>query len=169
MQTQLSITTVYDVIDYINQNAKTSVERGTWWEKAVVYYLRHDPEMRMVMGDVRLWADAPTNDGHDTGIDVVCEYDGSTPDGSKRYWAVQCKNFDPTHKMDYKELSTFWAKAEADPRYAGYAIVSASDFSKNAREHAEKTGTLLITPEKMDESSVDWNGFVTDGRPTNRE
>ena len=77
--------------------------------------------------------------------------------GSPRYWAVQCKNFDASHKMDYKELSTFWAKAVADERYSGYAIVSASDFSQTAIDYAEKTGTLLITPEKMDESNVDWN------------
>lgn len=163
MQTTLNLTTVYDVIDYINEHAKTAVERGSWWERAVVFYLRNDPEMRQIMGDVRLWADAPTNDGHDTGIDVVGEYSGVESDDEMRYWAVQCKNYDPSHKMDYKELSTFWAKAEADDRYAGYAVVSASDFSKNAYAHAEQTGTLLINvtitgiPEEA-------QGYVVNGR-----
>lgn len=161
---------VYTVIEYIGTHAKSAVERGTWWEKAVLFYLRHDPEMRQIMGDVRLWPDAPTNDGHDTGIDIVAT-DGiaTSLTGEPRYWAVQCKNFDPSHKMDYKELSTFWAKAEADPRYAGYAVVSASEFSKTAIDHAEQTGTLLITPEKMDESNVDWHGFITKGARTNKE
>lgn len=166
----MDLNSVYDVIEYIGEHAKSAVERGTWWERAVMFYLRHDPEMRQIMGNVRLWEDAPTNDGHDTGIDIVCEYDAAkAAAGSPRYWAVQCKNYDPSHKMDYKELSTFWAKAVADQRYSGYAIVSASDFSQTAIDYAEKTGTLLITPEKMDESNVDWNGFVTEGGRTNRE
>ena len=85
------------------------------WERAVVYYLRHDPEMRQVMSDVRLWADTETNDGHDTDIDIVAA-DGiaNSLTGSRRYWAVQCKNFDASRKMDYKEFSTFWAKVAAD-------------------------------------------------------
>jgi predicted helicase len=161
---------VYQVIEYIGEHAKTAVERGTWWERAVLFYLRHDPEMRQIMQGVELWENAPTNDGHDTGIDIVAT-DGisSSLTGEPRYWAVQCKNFDPSHKMDFKELSTFWAKAEADPQYSGYAIVSASDFSRNAVAHAKDTGTLLITPKKMDESSVDWNGFINEGARTNRE
>lgn len=126
MQTTLNVTSVCDVIDYINDHAKSAVERGSRRERAVVFYLRHDPEMRQIMGDVRLWADAPTNDGHDTGIDVACEYNGSASDDAMRYWAVQCKNYDPSHKMDYKELSTFWAKAEADNRYAGSRYPPAS-------------------------------------------
>lgn len=161
---------VYTVIEYIGDHYKSTKEKGDMWERAVVYYLRHDPKMRQVMSDVRLWEDAETNDGHDSGIDIVAA-DGiaSSLTGSRRYWAVQCKNFDASHKMDYKELSTFWAKAVADERYLGYAIVSASDFSQTAIDYAEKTGTLLITPEKMDESNVDWNGFVTEGGRTNRE
>ena len=166
----MDFNSVYSVIEYIGEHAKNAVERGAWWERAVMFYLRHDPEMRQVMGDVRLWEDAPTNDGHDTGIDIVCEYDSATAEaGEPRYWAVQCKNYDPSHKMDYKELSTFWAKAQADERYGGYAIVSASDFTQTARDHAEKTGTLLITPEVMDESNVDWNSFVSQSGPENRE
>lgn len=168
---RLDFNSVYSVIDYISDNAKTAVERGAWWEKAVVFYLRHDPEMRQIMGEVSLWEDAPTNDGHDTGIDIVCEYDSASaqarPD-ERRYWAVQCKNYDTSHKMDYKELSTFWAKAVADRRYAGYAVVSASDFTKTAIDYAEQTGTLMITPEKMDESSVDWNAFIMQSGPENR-
>ena len=77
MSMQLSINSVYDVIDYIDMTAKTATERGEMWEKATTFYLRHDPEMRQVMGKVWRWPDAPTNDGHDTGIDLVCEYDSS--------------------------------------------------------------------------------------------
>ena len=166
----MDFNSVYSVIDYIGTHCKTTTEKGAMWEKAVVFYLRHDPEMRQLMSDVRLWEDSDTNDGHDTGIDVVSEYDSETTSaGERRYWAVQCKNYDPSHKLDYKDLSTFWAKVEADERYAGYIVVSASDFSSTAREHARITQTLMVTPEKMDESNVDWNSFINQSGPSNRE
>lgn len=166
----MDFNSVYTVIEYIGDHYKSTKEKGDMWERAVVFYLRHDPEMRQIMSDVRLWEDAETNDGHDTGIDIVCGHDeASAAAGKRRYWAVQCKNFDASHKMDYKELSTFWAKAVADERYSGYAIVSASDFSQTAIDYAESTGTLLITPEKMDESNVDWNAFVNQSGPENHE
>ncbi len=167
----MDFNSVYTVIDYIGEHAKSTAERGSWWERAVMFYLRHDPEMRQIMGEVTLWEDAPTNDGHDTGIDIVCEYDAAASQASadgRKYWAVQCKNYDAAHKMDYKELSTFWAKAVADERYAGYVVVSASDFTQTALDYAEQTGTLMITPEKMDESSVNWNAFVSQSGPENR-
>ena len=107
----MDFNSVYTVIDYIGEHAKSTAERGSWWERAVMFYLRHDPEMRQIMGEVTLWEDAPTNDGHDTGIDIVCEYDAAASQASadgRKYWAVQCKNYDAAHKMDYKELSTFW-------------------------------------------------------------
>ena len=56
----MDFNSVYTVIDYISERAKSTVERGAWWEKAVMFYLRHDPEMRQIMGKVSLWEDAPT-------------------------------------------------------------------------------------------------------------
>lgn len=45
----MSLESVYQVIEYIGEHAKSAVERGTWWERAVMFYLRNDPEMRQVI------------------------------------------------------------------------------------------------------------------------
>ena len=91
------------------------------WEKVTTYYLRSDLQQRQVMGRVWRWSDAPTNDGHDTGIDVVSEYIVYFSD-EPRYWAVQCKNWGPKHKYDLNDVSTFFTKAQADERYSGYVL-----------------------------------------------
>ena len=156
--------TIYEVIDYIDETAKSTVERGEMWEKVTTYYLRSDPQQRQVMGDVWRWSDAPTNDGQqDTGIDIVSEY---TVDYSEdvRYWAVQCKNYSPKHKYDLKDVSTFFSKAQADKRYAGYVLSLTSDFiTKNLEDLCEQNGTTVITPSVMAMSNIDWSGVFSSG------
>ena len=165
----MAIETIYAVIDYIDEAAKSTVERGEMWEKVTTYYLRSDPQQRQVMGEVWRWSDAPTNDGQDTGIDIVSEY---TVDFSEepRYWAVQCKNYSQTHKYDLKDVSTFFSKAQADKRYAGFALSLTSDHvSKNLEELCEQTGTTIITPSVMAASNIDWSGVFSSSAANARE
>ena len=63
--------TIHDVITWINDHYYTTKDKGDWWEKATIWYLKNDPEMRQLMDDVHLWNTAITNNGKDTGIDIV--------------------------------------------------------------------------------------------------
>lgn len=156
----MSVSSIYDVIDYIRTHAKSTVEQGELWERVTTYYLRFDPEQSQMMGRVWRWEDAPTNDGHDTGIDVVSEYSAARHE-EPRYWAIQCKNFDPRHTFDLKDVSTFFTKAEADPRYSGYMLVLSSEsVSSSLEEHCRKTGTIILTPSVMAEANIDWSGVI---------
>lgn len=158
----MDISSIYDVIDYIDDTAKSNVERGEMWEKVTTYYLRSDPQQRQVMGEVWRWSDAPTNTGHDVGIDVVAEYTldvGNEPS----YWAVQCKNYNPSHRFDLEDVATFFTKAFADKRYIAYALVLASDeITAHLESHCEETGTLIITPSVMAQSNIDWSGIFSE-------
>lgn len=166
----MAATNIYEIIDYINETAKSTVERGEMWEKVTTYYLRSDPQQRQVMGDVWRWADAPTNDGQqDTGIDIVSEY---TVDYSEdvRYWAVQCKNYSPKHKYDLKDVSTFFSKAQADKRYAGYVLSLTSDLiTKNLEDLCGQNGTTVITPSVMAMSNIDWSGVFSSSSAGERD
>ncbi len=146
--------------------SKSTKERGDLWERVTAWYLRNDPQSQQTMGRVWLWSDPanPLHNGQDTGIDIVCE----DRDSKGRFWAVQCKNYDPTHELTYKELSTFFAKVEANPKYSGYVVASASDaLSSNVESHIlqlqQNTGitTELLTPTEMAKSNVDWSHCLT--------
>ena len=163
---QQTITSIFDVLDYIEHMSKSAKEKGDMWERITAWYLRNDPQSQQVVGRVWRWSDSdnPLYDGQDTGIDIVCE----DRDSKGRYWAVQCKNFDPTHKLTYEDLSTFFAKVEAKPAYCGYVVASASDaLSDNLTSHAlhirQDMGitTEFLTPTEMASSNVDWSQCLT--------
>lgn len=163
---QQTITSIFDVLDYIEHMSKSAKEKGDLWERITAWYLRNDPQSQQVVGRVWRWSDSdnPLYDGQDTGIDIVCE----DRDSKGRYWAVQCKNFDPTHKLTYEDLSTFFAKVEAKPAYCGYVVASASDaLSDNLTSHAlhirQDMGitTEFLTPTEMASSNVDWSQCLT--------
>lgn len=134
----------------------------------MLFYLRNDPAMRKIASKACLWDNAPTNDGHDTGVDIVCDHDGATAEanGRPRYWAVQCKDYGK--KVDLKDLATLWMKS-ADERYAGRMVFSTAEFTDNVRRRAAKDGTLLVGPATMAQSSVDWNALFTDNGHATRD
>lgn len=63
--------TIHDVITWINDHYHIAKDKGDWWKKATVWYLKNDPEMRQLMDDVHLWNTAIANNGKDTGIYIV--------------------------------------------------------------------------------------------------
>ena len=166
----MSVSSIYEVIDYIDATAKTTEERGSMWERVTAFFLRSDPEQDQVMGKVSLWADAPTNTGHDVGIDLVAEDELVADDGSGRYWAIQCKAYVPTETLTYDDCSTFWAKGVPDPAYARYMLSTTTEhLSKNLLDQCKFTGTVIITPSVMAESNVDWSAALVDSRSARRE
>ena len=159
---------IYTVIEYIGDHCTSLFDKGTMWEKAVLFYLRNDPSMRKIASEAWLWDNSPTYDGHDTGIDVVCAHDAATAEanGQPRYWAVQCKDYGK--RVDLSDLATFWMKS-SDEQYAGRMVFSTADFTDNVRRQAAKDGTLLVGPAAMSQSSVDWNALFTDNGHATRD
>ena len=92
--------TIYDVLDWIRTTSNSTYELGAKFERAARFFLLHDPLYANTFEEVWLWADAPTNDGHDIGIDLVAQ----DRDGS--YWAIQCKFYDEDSVLDYKQASS---------------------------------------------------------------
>lgn len=159
---QERICTFEDVMSYLTSHNRTNHEKGDLWERVTAWYLRNDPAMEQVVGDVWRWDDPenPLRTGHDTGIDIVAQ----RIDRPGTYWAVQCKFYDPAHKLSYQDLGTFFAAAEADSRYSGLVIASVGeDISANIEKHLlvlkQNLGTdsSVLTPTDMRQSNVDWS------------
>lgn len=168
---QIRIVTFDDIIEYMNSHERTAHDKGDLWERVTAWYLRNDPEMQQVVGRVWRWDDSdnpmnPTEGRHhDTGIDIVAE----RIDKPGAYWAVQCKNFDASHKVSYKDLGTFFAAAEADVRYTGMVIATVSeDISSNVDAHLlalkqnRDITSFTLTPSDMVASNVDWALLMAD-------
>ena len=156
------ILTFGDVLAYMGSHERTTHDKGDLWERVCAWYLRNDPEMRQVVGAVWRWDDQdnPLRTGHDTGIDIVAE----RTESPGTYWAIQCKNYDASHKVSLNDLGTFFAAAEADERYTGLIIATASeDISSNVDAHLlalrqnRNIASFALTPSDMAQSNVDWS------------
>ena len=171
---QERIVTLSDVLDYMGSHERTNSQKGDLWERVCAWYLRNDPEMRQCVGEVWRWDDPenPLRTGHDTGIDIVAE----RADEPGAYWAVQCKNFDASHKVSYGDLGTFFAAAEADERYTGLVVATAGEeVSSNVEDHLltllrnRGIASSILTPSAMGQSNVDWSLLVRDREETPEE
>ena len=159
---QARIVTFGDVVDYMGSHDRTKHDKGDLWERVCSWYLRNDPEMCQVVGAVWRWDDSdnPLRTGHDTGIDIVAE----RADVPGTYWAIQCKNYDASHRLSLNDLGTFFAAAEADDRYTGLVIATfGEEVSSNVEEHLlalqrnRGVTSLKLTPSDMAKSNVDWS------------
>ena len=133
--------TVYEAVEYIRAAATSEKDKGTQFERLTRFFLKNDPYWRERLADVWMWANAPTNDGADIGIDLVAldRVDGS-------YWAIQCKCLDDDATLDYKEVATFYGKTGNKGKYPHTMIVTtAARFSGNLDTVASSWDTIRVS------------------------
>lgn len=123
------------------------------------------------MKNVWLWKDAPTNNGHDIGIDLVGLDRG---DGS--YWAIQCKCWDDTSTLTYHEVATFYAAAgsnrpeDCDARqYAHKMLVTTNvAYSAHLETVAAAHATVRLNLDVIAASPLDFRPFLEGKSPAQR-
>lgn len=133
-------------------------EQGTRFERAVEFFLEHDPSWLERITQVWLWDEAPTNDGMmDTGIDLVAEDE----DGS--YWAIQAKCYSKP-KLAAGDVSTFFMNALADDRYQHYMLADTTSGYTSVLEEFMLTHPGLdlvrLDLDTMRQSNLDWGAFI---------
>lgn len=152
-------TTVYSVIDWCRETAESEADKGTKFERATRFYLKNDPLWQARFDEVWMWKDAPTNNGHDIGIDLVAR---DAEDGS--YWAIQCKCYDERSTLDYQTVSTFYGATGNKGAYGHNMLVSTTEhISSHLDQVATEWGTVRLFPSEMSEADIDWDAFL-DGR-----
>lgn len=157
-------TTVYEVIDWIRDTSENESKKGTKFERAARFFLKNDPLYAPDFEEVWLWKDAPTNDGADIGIDLVAKDTGG------EYWAIQCKCYDESSTLNYKDVSTFYSTAGAKDLYAKNMIISTTEhFSSNLDKVARDYATVRLFPSEMAEADIDWDAFIEGRAPKTRE
>lgn len=146
------------LLAYVRNVSTSESQKGDFFERMCLYYLRNDPPTMQLVGRTWRWGDAPTNHGqHDVGIDLVAE----DPESLGRYWAIQCKCYDGDDNLPYADVATFWSTAGPLDTYSRYMLFTTTDhLSKHLRDQVKATGTVLVTPQNMAASNVDWAAFV---------
>lgn len=150
------VATIYDVLDTIRESSHTTQEMGLAFERATLYFLKHDPVWRQKFSDVWMWSDSPVCSGPDTGIDLVArDADLGT------YWAIQCKCYQESYYLQKQDIDSFFNEAGKDI-YSGRIIVAATEnWSRHALKSVDDWGALRILPRDISESPLDWEPFLS--------
>jgi predicted helicase len=97
-----NVTTIDSVLAALRADAPTTRELGDRFERLMRAYLTTDPLYAERFEQVWLWQQWPEHgDQPDTGIDLVAKQrDGGT-------CAIQCKFYDPTHRLEKSDIDSF--------------------------------------------------------------
>lgn len=95
-----------DVLTKFRREAFSERDKGFRFEKLMKKYLLIEPQYKNILKTVWLWSEFPYRkdfSGKDTGIDLVAQ----TVEGD--YWAIQCKCFDESARIDKAGVDSFLA------------------------------------------------------------
>jgi predicted helicase len=141
--------------------ARTEREKGTYFERLTVAYLKHDPiqveeyESVQPYGE---WAKENSWDGRDTGIDLVAKL--RHEDG---YAAIQCKFYDPDHRIRKEDIDSFISASGKDP-FKRRVIIDTTqrEWSENAETmiRGQAIPAIRIGLIDLQESPIRWEVFA---------
>lgn len=140
--------------------AVTEREKGTYFERLAVAYLRNDPVQITQFSQVwhfSDWAKEHGFDGRDTGIDLVAKL--MDEDG---YAAIQCKFYSAKHVIQKKDIDSFLS-ASSKPPFVRRVFIDTTEvnWSVNAEDtiRDQHIPVVRVGLEALRESAVDWAAF----------
>ena len=143
------------------QAALTEREKGTYFEKLAVAFLKHDAVMKDQFEDAWLFSDWATSQGlnaKDTGIDVVAKIRDS-----EKFCAVQCKFYAEGEKIQKSGIDSFFT-ASGKSQFARRLIIDTTDakWSDNAEAAMfdQQITCTRIELSQLEASNIDWEVFI---------
>jgi len=95
-----------ELLSHYRANAPTEREKGNYFERLAVAFIKNDPGMAQQFEDCWLfseWAVMQGLDGRDTGIDAVAKIRGEDS-----FCAIQCKFYGESHRIQKSDIDSFF-------------------------------------------------------------
>lgn len=153
----------HDLLALYRSGAKTEREKGNYFERLAIAFLKNDPVQASQYDDVWTyaeWAGMRGIDRRDTGIDLVAKLKDA--DG---YCAIQCKFYDADKRISKDEINSFFAASGKAPFLRRLIIdTTEADWSEHA-ENALKDQyieSLRIGMADLADSPIDWSVYRRD-------
>lgn len=154
---------IRDLLSRYREGAKTQREKGTYFERLCVEFLKHDPEMAQQYEDAwsfRDWAEGRGIKQTDTGIDLVAKL---RDDGG--FCAIQCKFYAADHSIQKSEIDSFFTASGKAP-FTRRLIIDTTEvaWSRNAEDAlvGQSIATTRINMERLEQSPIDWRAYLAD-------
>lgn len=157
----ISMASVHEVIDAFRSSRSTS-EQGTQFEQLMVRWFELDPTLSEQYDRVWRWPEWPGRHNHgDNGIDLVAHIAETGPDFGvpDEYAAVQCKFYDPEHRLAKADIDSFFTESGKAP-FTRRVIISTTDkWGKNAEAalKGQQIPVTRISMKDLEDSPVSWD------------
>jgi predicted helicase len=150
-------TSVDRLLNELRGLADSERMKGSYLEQLAKHFLTVEPLWADQLGTVWLWKDWPGREGRpDTGIDLVAEIRGGG------LLAVQVKFFDETHRIEKKDLDSFFEAVGKEPFTEGLVIDTTVGAWSAHAEEALRNRTKPVRRVNLDElrhCAVDWSSY----------
>ena len=152
------------ILQSFRDAAVTEREKGSYFERLTVAYLKNDPVQTQFYSDVWHYSDWARSNGWDptdTGIDLIAKL--ADEDG---YAAIQCKFYRQHHHIQKGDIDKFLASSGKEP-IARRVFVDTTDvdWSDNAEQtiRNQTIPVIRIGLQALRESAIDWGMFEATG------
>lgn len=139
--------------------SRTEREKGNYFERLAVAFLKNDPGMVQEYEDAWLlgdWAKAQGVSGADIGVDVVAKIRGE-----ESYCAVQCKFYTEGRSIPKGELDKFLAACGSRHFSRGLIIETTGlDYSSNATALFDDLNITTLGIDRLEASPIDWAAWL---------
>ena len=138
--------------------AVTEREKGTYFERLALVYLRNDPIQTQQYSEVWTYGDWAKENGwtgKDTGIDLVAKL--ADEDG---FAAVQCKFYAPKHRIQKGDVDKFLSASSKSPFVRRVFIDTTEvDWGENAEEtiRGQSIPVVRVGLDALRDSAIDWS------------
>lgn len=142
--------------------SRSEREKGTYFERIAVEFIKNDPGMAQEYEDAWLyadWAKAQGQDARDTGIDAVAKL----RDGG--WCAIQCKFYREGHRIQKADIDSFFTASGKSP-FTRRLIIDTTDapWSANAEDalNGQQIETTRIGLDRLSDSPINWASYLLD-------
>ncbi len=154
--------TLQKLLETFRQTAQTEREKGTYFERLTLDFLKNDavfaPQFTEVLSFAD-WAAKYDKNGRDTGIDLVAK--NALDDG---FCAIQCKFYAEDYCLQKGDIDSFFTAA-GKREFTRCLIVDSTrrEWSANAEDalSGQSKPTTRVGLYEMENSSIDWSIYLT--------
>ena len=145
-------------------SALSEREKGTYFERLILAYLQHDPVQSEEYDGVwtyQEWAQAHGWSAKDIGIDLVAKLRNENG-----YCAIQCKFYEPTHRIQKADIDGFLAASGRSP-FRRRLVVDSTELPWGSNAEATIQGQEIpvqrLSLHHLRASRIDWEQFRARG------
>lgn len=148
-------TPLRQLLAQFRETSRTEREKGTYFERLAVAFIKNDPGMSQEYEDACLFSDWAKTHGlsaADIGIDAVAKIRGEDA-----FCAVQCKFFAEGYRIQKKDIDSFLSSSQQKHFARGLIMeTTGAPWSPNAEALLDDLNITTIGLDRLEASPIDW-------------